>query len=142
VIYNLTYTSPELNQQINQLVGNPYGLFSKIRWQGIGSERLIVTDALGYLRDLFQGRFVQNFASIEQRPGGIIIRIRHGLEVYGVVIPYGKLTIYKNNPEALNIHFDGQKLTLRHYHERRVKPVFISALLKAKAAYFNEYHAN
>jgi hypothetical protein len=140
VLLDLTYNSKEINKKIDQIVGVAFGLFSKSRWQGIGSERLIITSATGQLAELFGGRYVQHFANIEMRPSGIIIRIRYRLEVYGVIIPYHKLTLFKNNPGEVNVYTDGMKMTLKNYQGRSINQRFIQKLIDAKATYYQENH--
>jgi hypothetical protein len=142
VLFDLTYNSRDVNRQIDAAIGRPWGIFSKKRWQGIGSERLVVSNATGKVEQLFGGRFTQNFANIELRPRGVLIRVRYRLEVYGIVIPFAKLTLFKNNPGEVNIHFDGDKITLRNYQGRAVNQHFISKLLAEKAIYFQENHAH
>jgi hypothetical protein len=140
VLFDLTYNSKEINKKIDVAVGPAFGLFSKSRWQGIGSERLVITNATGQLEKIFGGRFTQNFANIEMRPGGIIIRVRYRLEVYGIIIPFGKLTLFKNNPGEVNVYGDGLKMTLRNYQGRAINQRFIQKLIEAKATYYQENH--
>lgn len=141
MLVDLTYNSKEVNKQIDNLVGRPFGIFSKTRWQGIGSERLVITNATGKVADLFGGRFVQHFANIEMRPKGIIVRIRYRLEVYGVVIPFGQLSLFKNNAAEVNVYGDGVKMTVKNYHNRLINQRFIEKLISAKANYYQENHA-
>jgi len=142
VLFDLTNNSREVNRQIDAVVGQAWGILSRKRWQGIASERLVVTNATGKVEQLFGGRFTQHFANMELRPGGIIIRVRYRLEVYGIVIPFAKLTLFKNNSGEVNIHFDGDKITLRNYQGRAINQHFIKKLLEEKATYFQEHHAH
>ena len=140
VLFDLTYNSRETNKKIDATVGPAFGVLSKARWQGIGSERLIITNATGKLGEVFGGKFTQNFANIEMRPAGVIIRVRYRLEVYGIVIPYAKLTLFKNNPGEVNVYGDGLQMTLKNYQGRAINQRFIQKLVEAKANYFQENH--
>ena len=130
VLFDLTYNSREINKKIDAVVGPAYGVFSKVRWQGIGSERLIIKDATGPLHDLFQGSFHRHFANIELRPRGIIIRIRYRLEVYGLVIPLDDLNVSVEN-NGLELSISSQKIwvVLRNYQGRQLNRPFINKLM-------------
>lgn len=117
------------------MVGKSFSIFSKKRWQGIGSERLLVVGAKGKLAQIFQDKYRQNFANIELRPGGIIVRIRYRLEVYGLVIPYRHLTLFKSNKGEITIFDQAEKVTLRNYQGRALNKGFLNKLLTAKAEY-------
>ena len=142
MLVDLTYSSKEINKKIDAVVGPAFAVFSRSRWKGIGSERLVITNATGNLAELFGGKFTQHFANIEMRPAGIVIRIRYRLEVYGIIIPYAKLTLFENNPNELNVYGDDVKMTLRNYHGRAINQRFITKLIKAKAHYYKEHHVN
>jgi hypothetical protein len=60
--------------------------------------------------------------------------------VYGIIIPFGKLTLFKNNPGEVNVYGDGLKMTLRNYQGRAINQRFIQKLIEAKATYYQENH--
>lgn len=130
VLVDLTYNSKEINKRIDAAVGSAFGLFSKMRWQGIGSERLVITNATGQLYELFGGKFSQHFANIELRPKGIIVRIRYRLEVYGVIFPYNQMTLIRiGNDQELIVERPDIQITLRNYQGRSMNPQFIQKMI-------------
>ena len=42
MIKNLSYYDKEINEEINDLLGEQYNLFNKIKMNGIGSRRMII----------------------------------------------------------------------------------------------------
>lgn len=93
MIFDITYSDRIVEIEMNRLVGKPYGWLSKERWSGIGSQRLMVAHSTGEVDEIFQGDYRRNFANIELRPKGIVIRIRYRLEVFAVAIPYSDLNL-------------------------------------------------
>jgi hypothetical protein len=134
VIFDLTYSDRAAILRINKELGPPYGLFSRERWTGIGSERLIITGAEGALAEVFEGNFKQNYCNIELRPKGIILHIRYRLEVYACVFPYWKLAIYKTGDE-IRFYGDTCKVWLRNYQGQAISQKFIQKMMDAKAAF-------
>tara|TARA_R110002051_G_scaffold64139_1_gene116732 strand:- start:9607 stop:9993 length:387 start_codon:yes stop_codon:yes gene_type:complete len=87
-------------------VGKPFTL--KERWAlgGIGSPKLIITEASIDIRNLLILDINRNTCNIEMRPKGIIVGFRSLLESYALVIPYYKLSIYKGQASVYSIYRD------------------------------------
>lgn len=142
MVYDLTYDNRQANIEIQKLIGKPFGLFDKKRWSGIGSERLVVKSAEGKIGEIFELNFRQNFANIEIRPKGILIRIRYRLEVFAVAIPFGMLSVFKTDANYFSLFGGSEKITLANYQGRTLNQKFINKIIAAKAAYYEEHHAN
>lgn len=142
MVFDLTYDNRQANLEIDKLIGKPFGVFNIKRWSGIGSERLIVKSAEGKLGDIFKENFRQNFANIEIRPKGILIRVRYRLEVFAVAIPFGQLSVFKTDPNYFSLFGGTEKITLTNYQGRSFDQKFLNKILAAKAEYYQEHHAH
>ncbi|NNK72612.1 MAG: hypothetical protein HKO94_05425, partial [Flavobacteriaceae bacterium] len=102
LIVETTYTNPEQDQIINDLIGKPFGFMQRLRMNGIGSKRMIIKDVSPNMKTLMNDISDLNYANIELRPGGILIRINKGLRTFSWVIPYYHLVIYKTNGASIH----------------------------------------
>lgn len=135
MVYDITYTDRMVNIEIIKLVGRPFGWLSKVRWQGIGSERCKVLNASGAIAEIFEGDYGRNFTNIEIRQGGIVVRIRYRLEVFAVVFKFGELKIHESEEGLVLIGGENQML-LRGSRGHLVNSKFvekIKAFAKRKA---------
>ena len=108
MLLNVSYNEPEVKKKIENAVGKPFSL--KERWDrgGIGSSKLLITQASIDIHNLLILDNNQNTCNIELRPKGIILRFRSLLETYALIIPYYKLTLYKINAQEYSIYKDKQ----------------------------------
>ena len=91
MILNTTYTNKDNDEIINGLVGYPYSFFNKLKMKGIGSGRMIIDEVSPKLeRALLNGPDL-NYANIELRPKGILVRITRRLDNFTWIIPYYQL---------------------------------------------------
>ena len=75
MILNTTYTNKDNDEIINNLVGYPYSFIKKLKMKGIGSGRMIIDEVSPKLeRTVLNGPDL-NYANIELRPKGILVRI-------------------------------------------------------------------
>ena len=80
MILNTTYTNKDHDAQIIKLVGNPYSFLKKLELRGIGSSRMIIDEVSPKLeRALLNGPDI-NYANIELRPKGVLVRITRRLD--------------------------------------------------------------
>ncbi len=106
MLLNTTYKNKENYELINDLVGKPYSFLKSLKLGGIGSGRMIIDDVSPNMRQYLNTVADINYANIELRPGGILIRINKGLENFTWVIPYYQLVIYKI--DGSSIHAQGK----------------------------------
>ena len=108
MLLNVSYNEPEVKKKIENAVGKPFSL--KERWDrgGIGSSKLLITQASIDIHNLLILDNNQNTCNIELRPKGIILRFRSLLETYALIIPYYKLTLYKGKAKEYSIYKDKQ----------------------------------
>ena len=78
-----------------------------------------------------------NYANIELRPGGILIRINKGLRNFTWAIPYYHLVIYKTN--GASIHAQGKYVHFRANRTFKENKAFFSKMLDEKIEYDAQY---
>lgn len=105
MLVNTSYNEKKINQAINDLVGNPFGLLDNIKLNGVGSPRLDITKTSEEIATLLSYDNNRNFCNIELRPNGIIIRFRSLLETFSLVIPFYKLVVFKPG-NSVTMHMD------------------------------------
>lgn len=139
MILDTTYNNKEHIQLINDLVGKPFGLMQSIKMKGIGSKRMIIEDVSPNMKQYLNTIDDVNYANLELRPVGVLIRINKGLKNYTWVIPYYQLVIYKTNGSS--IHAQGKFIQFRQNTTFKENKVFFDKLLDEKVKYEIQYNS-
>lgn len=138
MILNTTYTNKENEATINNLVGSPYTFLKKLQMKGIGSGRMIIDKVSPKLeRALLNGPDI-NYANIELRPKGILVRITRRLDNFTWIIPYYQLYTYMTN--GLSIHGQGEFLHFRNDRFYKSNKSFIKKMLDLKVIFTKNYY--
>ena len=132
MLLNVSYKNAKITHQIDDTVGEAYSLKERLRLRGIGSSKLIITDASGDIAKLLNLDSNRNQCNIEIRPNGIIVGFRSLLESYALVIPFYKLVIYKGDAEVYSIYKDHQFIKFEAKAKDKATHRFIKKLLAAK----------
>jgi len=119
-------------------VGRPFSILKAIKMKGAGSKRMIVDEVSPNLKSVLNTIPDVNYANIELRPVGIIIRINKGLKNYAWVIPYYQLVIYKTNGSS--IHAQGKFIHFRNNQTFKENKSFFDKLLDLKIKHDNQYN--
>ena len=106
MLLNISYNDIEQKKEIDKLVGKPFSVKERLQMGGIGSEKLIISNASVNIKNLLLLDNNINKCNIELRPKGVIVYFRSLLETYGLIIPYFKLKIYKGKAEEYSIYKD------------------------------------
>ena len=138
MILDTTYSSKEHNELINDLVGRPFTLLQSFKMKGISSKRMIIEDASPNFQPYFNIISDVNYANLEMRPNGILVRINKGLQTFTWVIPYYHLVIYKTNGSS--IHAQGKYLHFRNYITFKENKAFFDKLLLSKINFDKQYN--
>ncbi len=138
MLLNTTHRNEEHEEMMRDLVGKSFSLKRKLMLRGVGSGRMVIDEASPKLeRTLMNGPDL-NYANIELRPKGILIRITRRLDNFTWIIPYYHLHIYKT--EGLSVHGQGQFL---HFRENQMlynnKP-FFRKLSNLKIEFMKDYY--
>lgn len=138
MILNTTYSNKKHDELINDLLGKPFSLWQSIMMKGIGSKRMIIEEVSPNMAQYLHTASGVNYANLELRPVGLLVRINKGLENFTWVIPYYKLGIHKSNGSS--IHAEGKFINFRPNTTFRENKAFFDKLLNEKAKYEAEYH--
>ncbi|MGB5321684.1 hypothetical protein [Lutimonas sp.] len=138
MILNTTYTNKDNDATIDNLVGKPYSFLTKLRMKGIGSGRMIIDKVSPKLeRALLNGPDI-NYANIELRPKGILVRITRRLDNFTWIIPYYQLYTYMTN--GLSIHGQGEFLHFKNDRFLKNNKEFIRKMLNLKVIFTKDYY--
>ena len=138
MILNTTYTNKDNDEIINGLVGYPYSFFNKLKMKGIGSGRMIIDEVSPKLeRALLNGPDL-NYANIELRPKGILVRITRRLDNFTWIIPYYQLYTFMTN--GFSIHGQGEFLHFRNDRFLKDNKGFIKKMLNLKVIFTKDYY--
>ena len=95
MINNISYNDKEITAAINEHIGKPYGIRTRLKMGGIGSPRFRITDASPALQVILaRNNSNIRYCNIELRKGGILVGLRAMLQTYAWTIPYYKLSIH------------------------------------------------
>lgn len=138
MILDTTYTNKEHIELINGLVGKPFGFMQSIKMKGIGSKRMMIEDVSPNMNQYLNLVADVNYANLELRPIGLLIRINKGLKNFTWVIPYYQLVIYKT--DGSSIHAQGKFIHFRNNMTFKENKAFFNKLLDEKVKYDTEYN--
>ena len=137
MLLDTTYSNKENDQLINDLVGKPFSLYQSFKMKGIGSKRMIIDEVSPNMKSYLNTVSDVNYANIELRPIGILIRMNKGLKNYTWVIPYYQLAIYRINGSS--IHTQGRFVHFRNNKMFKENKSFFDKLLDLKIQYESQY---
>ena len=140
MIKNLSYNSKKNKALLFNLVGRSLSLIERFKLRGIGSNKLLITDASKDIIDLLRLDNNINYCNIEIRKNGIIIRFRSLLETYGLIIPFYKLVIYKGESKIYSLYKD--QYFIKVLIENKSTILFLKKVIKLKNQYQNQINLN
>ena len=132
-----TYTNKEQDKLINDLVGRPFGLLQSLRMKGVGSKRMVIESVSAGLRPYLNMVSDVNYANLELRPKGILVRINKGLKTFTWAIPYHYLVLFKSN--VTSIHAQGQFIHFKENRTFRENKNFFKKLMQMKLEHDQSY---
>jgi len=138
MILDTTYSNKEHNELINDLVGRPYSLLQSFKMKGIGSKRMIIEDASPNFQPYLNIVSDVNYANLEMRPKGLLVRINKGLQNFTWVIPFYHLVIYKTNGSS--IHAQGKYIHFKNNITFKENKAFFDKLLNSKVKFDEQYN--
>ncbi|NND04928.1 MAG: hypothetical protein HKN87_00990 [Saprospiraceae bacterium] len=134
MIYNITYEKKEDIEKIDASLGSPYGLLSRLKMGGIGSEKMNIVDASPLIEGLLQYEDQPNYCNIELRPRGVLVRFKYRAEMYGWAIPFAKLSVYKSEG-TYRIYGDAEFIKVTKMLNSNALRQFMDKLLAKRVEY-------
>ncbi len=138
LLLNTTYKNEENEITMDDLVGKAFSLRKKILMGGVGSGRMVIDKASPKLEMTLINGADLNYANIELRPKGILIRISRRHDNFTWVIPYYHLHIYKTS--GLSVHGQGQYLHFRPNQMLYRNKPFFKKLSSLKLEFMKDYY--
>ncbi len=138
MIYDSTYSDKEKTKSIDNIVGKPYSFFQALKLNGIGSKRMIIEEVSPNLSQYLNTVSSLNYANIELRPIGILIRINKGLQNFTWAIPYYHLVIFKTN--GASIHAQGKYVHFRNNKTFKENKGFFKKMMDQKIRFDERYN--
>jgi hypothetical protein len=133
MLLNVSYNNKRTTQKIEAELGKPFPLSTRIKMQGIGSSKLIISETSIQIHNLLVLDSNRDQCNIEMRPRGIIVGFRSLLESYALVIPYYKLVLYKGKAEEYSIYRDNYFIKIEAKAKDKATHNFMQKVLGAKA---------
>ena len=138
MILDTTYNDKSNDALIDDLVGKPFGLIQAIKMKGIGSKRMMIDEVSPNMKQYMNTVSTINYANLELRPFGLLIRINKGLQNFTWAIPYYHLVIFKTNGSS--IHAQGKFIKFRTNINFRENKPFFEKLLDQKVKHEVQYN--
>ncbi len=127
MILNLTYYSKENNNKIDAILGEKFNLIKRLKLKGTGSRRMIIENFSSHFIKVKSNFNDIQYANIELRPKGIVVHITKGIENYGWIIPFFRLSIFSSN--FFSIHSEGAYINFNKLKSLKENKHFIRKLL-------------
>lgn len=134
MIYLLSHNDKTIKNQIDTLIGKPFGLRERWLMGGNGSGGLLVMDGDDKLLACLPQDGSIRKCNIELRSGGIIVGFHKGMETYGWVVPYYMLTLF-GDLNYLTLYGGPHQLKLKWTPNHRAKKRFLETLLKLRSSH-------
>ena len=106
MLKNVSYNNSKIKSEINDVLGNPFTIFERIKLRGVGSPKYIISQTDSIITKLLNLDNNTNQCNIELRPKGIIVSFRSLLETYALIIPFYKLKLFKGQSNVYSIYID------------------------------------
>lgn len=133
MLIQVSYYSKEKKELIDSMVGQSFSLINRFKLRGIGSQRFVLQDSPNLeLTNLFENQTGTRYCNIELRPKGVIVWFRVKIDNWILVLPYHKLTIYKDN-KALKLYLEKWKIILTPAYGAKLNKLFVQKLISQKA---------
>lgn len=138
MILNTTNSSKKNNELINDLLGKPFSFWKSIVMKRIGLKRMAIKEVSPNMTQYLDSTTEVNYANLELRPVGLLVKLNNGLNNFTWVIPYYKLAIHKS--KGSSIHAEGKFINFRSGKANKENKSFFDKLLNEKVKYESEHH--
>ena len=137
MVLDTTYHNKKHKQLLDELVGKPYSILESIKRGGIGSKKMIVNELSPNLSFITNAVTDINYANIELRRKGVLIRITKGLKNFTWAIPFYQLVFYKT--DFTSIHAQGKYINFKNSKTFKENAGFFKNLMNEKIKFDKQY---
>jgi hypothetical protein len=137
MVFDTSYFDRNIKEQIDELVGNPFGLLDRLKMNGIGCGRLRVHQVSPDIQVKIPTDLSDFFVSFELRPKGVILHFKKYTEHFSWAIPYYRLTIYQSR--MLSIYEGNTFMKFRLLDLHKTHQTFFRKLISSKTAFMDNY---
>lgn len=138
MIRNITYNNSLIKSEIDQLVGPAFGLWTRLRMKGIGSRRMLISEASPSISQWLNMQNTAKYCYIELRPNGIIVHFRSILETFGWIVPYHHLSVFRNG-SIFHLHGAGEIMKITGINSFAPDFSFFQKLMDCQTDWKNQY---
>tara|TARA_B100001093_G_scaffold103670_1_gene95912 strand:+ start:202 stop:636 length:435 start_codon:yes stop_codon:yes gene_type:complete len=137
LVLDTTYYNKTHKSTLEEFVGKPYRFWESFKRGGIGSKRMIVKQLSPNLKFTANITSDINYANIELRKKGILIRINKGLKNFTWAIPFYQLVFYKT--DFASIHAQGRFIHFEKSRTYKENKGFFQRLMNEKIKFDEQY---
>ena len=137
MVLDTTHNNKEHKQLLDEFVGKPYSILESIKRGGVGSKRMIVKELSPNLSFITNDVADINYANIELRRKGVLIRITKGLKSFTWAIPFYQLVFY--NTDFTSIHAQGKYIHFKNSKTFKENARFFKNLMNEKIKFDERY---
>lgn len=137
MLYNTSFTNWNYEKESNEILGEAFSFFEKLKMGGIGSSRLVIDEISHKLKPEKMELTENSYANVELRPKGIIIHFAHRLESYSWLIPYYRLVVYST--EKYTIHSGGSFIKFKKDKNYLGNKKFLKKMMELKNSFSDSY---
>ena len=137
MVLDTTYHNKKHKQLLDELVGKPYSILESIKRGGIGSKKMIVNELSPNLSFITNAVTDINYANIELRRKGVLIRITKGLKNFTWAIPFYQLVFYKT--DFTSIHAQGKYIHFKNSKTFKENVRFFKNIMHEKIKFDKQY---
>lgn len=127
MLFNVSYTNDEVDQEIRTLVGSPFSLWRRFKMGSIGSQRFQVQEASQELKTILVPHQRTAYCNIGLRPRGIQIWLPIKLHTYLLALPYKDLQINVKGDDLWLVR-NPYSLKLSPAHNAQLNHVFVEKM--------------
>lgn len=138
MLFETTHIDKNVTKYINETLGRSFSFINRIKLGGVGSKRMIIEAVSEDFNKIMNAISDFNYANIELRPKGILVRTTKGLRRFTWVIPYYQLVVYKTN--GFSIHAQGNFIRFANNRLLRENKKFINKMLSFRENYISQHH--
>ncbi len=127
MLFNVSYTDPEIKEEINNLIGPPFGFLQRLRMGSIGSQRFLLKEVDESLRAQLPIDERSIFCNIGLRPAGLQIWFPVRLHTFVLAMPFKGLNL-KVEAAMVMLSNENHRVTLTPAHNASLNLSFINKI--------------